>query len=187
MADDPGQPSTQMPWPLRIWPLAVMAVAVTTALVLLAVLIDSDVSRVLPAIAGAAGTIALAVVTMRLSIREPAHQDRLRLADCRGRASYHGIGRCLQRKPRQRLGPPSPAVDRLGVAQQALIDTHTPAVRSADWCLAVRPVVATERADRRARLRVNKPPHIQRRVWVVGRAAPCDGWVTAEGAPGWVW
>lgn len=25
MADDPGQPSTQMPWPLRIWPLAVMA------------------------------------------------------------------------------------------------------------------------------------------------------------------
>jgi hypothetical protein len=43
-----------MPWPLRIWPLAVMAVAVTTALVLLAVLIDSDVSRVaLPAIAGA--------------------------------------------------------------------------------------------------------------------------------------
>jgi hypothetical protein len=37
MADDPGQPSTQVPWPLRIWPLAVMAVAVTTALVLLAV------------------------------------------------------------------------------------------------------------------------------------------------------
>ncbi len=69
MADDPGQPSTQMPWPLRIWPLAVIAVAVTTALVLLAVLIDSDVSRVaLPAIAGAAGTIALAVVTVRLSI-----------------------------------------------------------------------------------------------------------------------
>jgi hypothetical protein len=58
-----------MPWPLRIWPLAVMAVAVTTALVLLAVLIDSDVSRVaLPVIAGAAGTIALAVVTVRLSI-----------------------------------------------------------------------------------------------------------------------
>jgi hypothetical protein len=69
MADDPGQPSTQMPWPLRIWPLAVMAVAVTTALVLLAVLIDSDASRVaLPVIAGAAGTIALAVVTVRLSI-----------------------------------------------------------------------------------------------------------------------
>jgi hypothetical protein len=58
-----------MPWPLRIWPLAVMAVAVTTALVLLAVLIDSDVSRVaLPAIAGAVSTIALAVVTVRLSI-----------------------------------------------------------------------------------------------------------------------
>ena len=68
MADDPGQPSTQMPWPLRIWPLAVMAVAVTTALVL-AVLIDSDLSRVaLPAIAGAVGTIALAVVTVRLSM-----------------------------------------------------------------------------------------------------------------------
>jgi protein-S-isoprenylcysteine O-methyltransferase Ste14 len=62
MADDPRQPSTQMPWPLRIWPLAVMAVAVTTALVLLAVLIDSDVSRVaLPVIAGAVGTIAVAV------------------------------------------------------------------------------------------------------------------------------
>ena len=46
-----------------------MAVAVTTALVLLAALIDSDVSRVaLPVIAGAAGTIALAVVTVRLSI-----------------------------------------------------------------------------------------------------------------------
>ena len=59
MADDPGQPSTQMPWPLRIWPLAVMAVALTAALVLLAVLIESDVSRVaLPAIAGTAGTIA---------------------------------------------------------------------------------------------------------------------------------
>jgi hypothetical protein len=58
-----------MPWPLRIWPLAVMAVAVTTAPVLLAVLIDSDASHVaLPAIAGAAGTIALAVVTMRLII-----------------------------------------------------------------------------------------------------------------------
>jgi hypothetical protein len=68
MADDPGQPSTQMPWPLRIWPLAVMAVAVTTALVLLAVLIDSGVSRVaLLAIAGAVGIIALAVVTVRLS------------------------------------------------------------------------------------------------------------------------
>jgi GrpB-like predicted nucleotidyltransferase (UPF0157 family) len=38
MADDPGQPSTQMPWPLRIWPLAVMTVAVTTALVLRAAL-----------------------------------------------------------------------------------------------------------------------------------------------------
>jgi hypothetical protein len=58
-----------MPWPLRIWPLAVMAVAVTTALVPLAVLTDSDASRVaLPVIAGAAGTIALAVVTVRLSI-----------------------------------------------------------------------------------------------------------------------
>jgi hypothetical protein len=46
-----------------------MAVAVTTALVLLAVLIDSDVSRVaLPAIAGTVSTIALAVVTVRLSI-----------------------------------------------------------------------------------------------------------------------
>jgi len=46
-----------------------MAVAVTTALVLLAVLTDSDASRVaLPAIAGAAGTIAPAVVTVRLSI-----------------------------------------------------------------------------------------------------------------------
>jgi len=67
MADDPGQPSTQMPWPLRIWPLAVMAVAVTTALVLRVALIDSDVSRVaLPVIAGAAATIALAVITVRL-------------------------------------------------------------------------------------------------------------------------
>jgi hypothetical protein len=58
-----------MPWPLRIWPLAVMAVAATTALVLLVVLIDSDVSRVaLPVTAGAIGTIALAAVTVRPSI-----------------------------------------------------------------------------------------------------------------------
>ena len=67
-----------------------MAVAATTALVLLAVLIDSDVSRVdLPAIAGTAGTIALAVVTVRAAEhREREHQDRLPLADCRGRVSY---------------------------------------------------------------------------------------------------
>jgi hypothetical protein len=82
MADDPEQPPTQMPWPLRIWPLAIMAIAVTAALVLLAVLIDSDVTRVaLPAITSAIGTIALAVVTVRLSIGERAHQDQLRRAD----------------------------------------------------------------------------------------------------------
>jgi len=58
-----------MPRAPRIWPLAVMAVAVTTPLVPLAVLIDSDARRVaLPAIAGAVGTIALAVVTVQLSI-----------------------------------------------------------------------------------------------------------------------
>jgi hypothetical protein len=82
MADDPEPPSTQMPWPLRIWPVAITGIAGTVALVLLAVLIDSDVTRVaLPAIAGAIGTIGLAVVTVRLSIEERTHQDQLRRSD----------------------------------------------------------------------------------------------------------
>ncbi len=82
MADDLEQRSTQMPWLLRIWPLAIMTIAVTAALVLLAVLIDSDIARVaLPAITGAIGTIGLAVVTVRLSIEERAHQGQLRRAE----------------------------------------------------------------------------------------------------------
>jgi hypothetical protein len=50
VADDPERRSTQMPWLLRIWPLAIMAIAVTAALVLLAVLIDSEITawRCLP-------------------------------------------------------------------------------------------------------------------------------------------
>jgi hypothetical protein len=86
MADDPGQPSTQMPWPLRIWPLAVMAVAVTTALVLLAVLIDSDVTRVaLPVIAGAAGTIALGNTIPAAASESPGRNCPARVSHSRRR------------------------------------------------------------------------------------------------------
>jgi hypothetical protein len=82
MTEGQEQQSTQMPWPLKIWPLTITGSVTTTALVLLAVFIDSDVTRVaLPAIVGAIGTIGLAVVTLRLSINERAHQDQLRRAD----------------------------------------------------------------------------------------------------------
>jgi hypothetical protein len=82
MADDPEDPSTRIPWPVRSWPLAIVGVAVTAALVLLAIFVDSDVTRVaLPGIAGAIGTIGLAMVTVRLSVQERIHQDRLRRTD----------------------------------------------------------------------------------------------------------
>jgi hypothetical protein len=82
MSEGQERQSTQMPWPLRMWPLTIIVGVATTALVLLAVLVPSEVTRVaLPAIAGAIGTIGLAVVTVRLSISERAHQDQLRRAE----------------------------------------------------------------------------------------------------------
>jgi hypothetical protein len=82
MTEGKEQRSTPMPWPLRIWPLTIVGSIATTALVMLAVFIHSDVTRVaLPAIVGAVGTIGLAAVTVRLSIYERAHQDELRRAD----------------------------------------------------------------------------------------------------------
>ena len=59
-----------------------MTTLVTTELILLAVFVESDVTRVaVPAIVGGVGTVVLALVTVRLSINERAHQDQLRHAD----------------------------------------------------------------------------------------------------------
>ena len=71
MTEGQEQRSTEMPWLLKGWPLFIVLTLVTTGLVLLAVFVDSDVTRVaVPAIVGAVGTVVLSVVTVRLSINE---------------------------------------------------------------------------------------------------------------------
>lgn len=82
MTNGQEQRSTQMPWLLRFWPLIIIGTLTLTGLVLLAVFIKSDVTRVaIPAIGSAIGTLALATVTYRLSIKERGYQDELRQAD----------------------------------------------------------------------------------------------------------
>jgi hypothetical protein len=73
------------------------------ALVLPAVLTDSDVSRVaLPAIAGAVGTIALAMVTMRLSIGNP--NTRIGRASLMAVAEFHTTASAVARSANHASG-----------------------------------------------------------------------------------